>query len=220
LGKGIPVVNFNSTMRVMGSNAAKAWKKQTDTQKFVSFIVFDVISVGGIDSTHLTQEERWEVLDGMKFNQYVVYNPKFPVSKDLYDKLVEAKIEGVILKDIATPYLPGKRSKGWLKVKSAKTFDVVVTGFTEGQGKYVGQIGAIEFSAYGENGLTYVGRCSGMTDVERKWWTESKSIGTVIEIKANELTGSGDYRTPRHPQYQHIRFDKNPSDCTMEQFKA
>lgn len=219
-GVRVPIVNFNATMRVMGSNAAKAWKKQTETQKFVSFIVFDVISVGGIDSTTLTQEERWEVLDGMKFNNYVVYNPKFGVSKDLYDKLIEAKIEGVILKDIATHYLPGKRSKGWLKVKSAKTFDVIITGYTEGQGKYLGQIGAIEFSAYGEQGLTYVGRCSGMTDAERKKFTDERPIGTVIEVKANEMVGSGEYRTPRHPQYQHIRLDKNPSDCTMEQFKA
>lgn len=218
--KSIPVVNFNATMRIMGSNADKAWKKQTETQKFVSFIVFDVISVGGIDSTPLTQEERWEILDGMKFNKYVVYNPKFPVSKEDYDQLVKAGIEGVILKDIATPYLPGKRSKGWLKVKSAKTFDVIITGYTEGQGKYTGQIGAIEFSAYGPDGLTYVGRCSGMTDAERKKFTDDRPIGTVIEIKANEMVGSGEYRTPRHPQYQHIRIDKNPSDCTMEQFKA
>lgn len=223
--KRIPVVDFNKTMRVMGSNPAKAVQRQKEFGD-IKFIMFDVLRVGGIDSMHLAQEDRMDISDGIAIPG-VLHNPQFAVDKETYDEWVKAGIEGAILKELTGVYLPGKRSKDWLKVKSAKTFDVIVTGFTDGQGKYTGQIGAIEFSAYTEDGkLQYVGRCSGMTDAERRIWTDySISDGAfqdpvVIEVKANEMVGSGEFRTPRHPQYQHVRVDKNAQDCTMEQFRA
>jgi bifunctional non-homologous end joining protein LigD len=223
--ESVPVVNFNKTMRIMGAGVEKAAARATEIGK-VDFLIFDVIKEGNMD---LTKQSQW--LRTAKANDielpHVVHNPQFagnfPV---IYNTLIAAGVEGAILKSLDGTYLEGKRSKTWLKVKSAKTFDVIVTGFTDGQGKYEGQIGAIEFSAYLPDGtLKYVGRCSGMTDDERKTWTEHfKKYGVggyqVIEVKANEMVGSGEYRTPRHPQYQHVRVDKNPQDCLMEQFKA
>ena len=223
-GSSVPVVNFNKTMRIMGSGVEKAAARAVEIGK-VDFLIFDVIAWRDLDAASMTQAERFEAIDTMHY-PHVIHNPRYEDNfKVIYDALVAAGIEGAILKRLADPYVEGSRSKGWLKVKSAKTFDVVVTGFTPGQGKYEGQIGAIEFSAYMPDGsLKYVGRCSGMTDSERKGWTQTSldAYGPkiVIEVKANELVGSGEYRTPRHPQYQHIRVDKNPEDCLMEQFKG
>jgi len=234
-GKQVPVVNFNKTMRVMGSGVDKAVLRQSELGS-LSFIIFDVMVLGNGGRTlyETPQDSRFSISDSLTV-KHMVHNPRFEGDfEEIYNTLIKAGVEGAILKGLKGEYLPGKRSKTWLKVKSAKTFDVVVTGFTEGQGKYEGQIGAIEFSAYDDNGsLNYVGRCSGMTDEERLKWTEyrnamaaDKAAGkpfpeyTVIEVKANEMVGSGEYRTPRHPQYQHIRVDKNPADCKMEQFKA
>ena len=64
-----------------------------------------------------------------------------------------------------------------------------------------------------------------MNDEERKFWTNVRDNDVyehqyVIEVKANELVGSGDYRTPRHPQYVVRREDKLPETCTMEQFRV
>ena len=225
-GKKVPVVDFNKTMRVMGSGADKAVLRQTEFGKVV-FIIFDVIQYGTTDLRDASQSIRFDVADKLDAH-WLMHNPRYFLDfANVYKELIDAKIEGAILKDILSPYHEAGRSKNWLKVKSAKTFDVVVSGFTEGQGKYVGTIGAIEFSAYMPDGtLKYVGRCSGMTDAERTEWRKVREAGSsswsnnVIEIKANEMVGSGEYRTPRHPQYVTLRFDKNPEDCSMEQFKA
>lgn len=224
-GEQVPVVNFNKTMRIMGSAAGKAVLRQEEFGP-VSFLLFDVIQYGASVQEDYPQYMRFRLADIIGVPG-VVHNPRFPVSLETYEALVAAGVEGAILKDTRAPYVAGSRSKCWLKVKSAKTFDVVVMGFTDGAGKYVGQIGAIEFGAYMPDGtLKYVGRCSGMTDAERKQYTDARDSGhffdspTVIEVKANEMVGSGEYRTPRHPQYQHVRTDRLPESCLMSQFKA
>lgn len=229
-GSKVPVVDFNKTMRIMGSGTDKAIARQKEFGKVV-FILFDVIQYGPTITEDYTQARRFAIADRLNKN-WLIHNPRYATDFDgVYNELVSAGIEGAILKNKDAPYVAGSRSKSWLKVKSAKTFDVVVTGFTAGNGKYDGQIGAIEFSAYLPDGtLQYVGRCSGMDDTERTRWTQIReacermndtvlSDGYVIEVKANEMVGSGEYRTPRHPQYQHVRIDRTPESCLMSQFK-
>src|ERR1700722_19436811 len=47
--------------------------------------------------------------------------------------------EGLMIKDLASPYSPGKRGKSWLKMKrELATLDVVVTAVEYGHGKRVG----------------------------------------------------------------------------------
>lgn len=226
LGKPVPVVNFNKTMRIMGSGVEKAAARAVEIGK-VDFLIFDIYSYGGTNLSDQEQGLRFEWADRIDL-PHVIHNPRYEDGfENTYNSLISFGVEGAILKGVSGKYKAGARSKEWLKVKSAKTFDVVVSGFTEGQGKYEGQIGAIEFSAYMPDGtLTYVGRCSGMTDEERKSFTAMRDNENgfddpvIIEVKANEMVGSGEYRTPRHPQYQHIRIDRTPESCLMEQFKA
>lgn len=223
----VPVVDFNKTMRVMGSGVDKAVLRQ---QEFgpIQFLAFDVIQYGDNDVTSRPQEHRSIIVNAIQL-VHLIHNPQYTGNFEaVYNELIAAGVEGAILKNNSGVYKSG-RNRDWLKVKSAKTFDVIVSGFTDGQGKYDGQIGAIEFSAYMPDGsLRYVGRCSGMTDVERDVWTTIRdNWGTplysdqiIIEVKANEMVGSGEYKTPRHPQYVTQRIDKHAKDCTMEQFKA
>lgn len=219
-GKKVPVVDFNKTMRIMGSGVDKALARQAEFGKPV-FIVFDIIEYAGFDFRNEAQWARTNVINSLETN-YLMHNPYYMDEfEETYTALVDAGVEGAILKNRYGLYEDGGRSKSWLKVKSAKTFDVIVTGYTEGQGKYTGQIGAMEFSAVdGDGSLVYVGRCSGMTDEFRKEVSAKRETGFVIEVKANEMVGSGEYRTPRHPQFVCVRVDKNPEDCSRDQFKA
>lgn len=64
--------------------------------------------------------------------------------------------------------------------------------------------------------LLYVGETSGMTEEVREEISKNKEkyIGTVIEIKAQEVikkTGK-----LRHPRYMRMRFDKSLEDCTWK----
>ncbi len=235
----VPVVNFNKTMRIMGTGFEKAVARQDPKDEtFVgkmSFIAFDLLFLGEQDLREATQLYRNIMLTDlvMKVNSLnFTRNPILPVDLAIYDELVAKGVEGVILKNLNGLYSSGRNSD-WLKLKSEKTFDVVVTGFTDAKegktGKFAGKIGAIEFSAYLPDGtLQYVGRCSGMDDTTRDSWTIIRdNWGShqyddilVIEVKANEMVGSGEYKTPRHPQYVTQRIDKDAKDCLMEQFKS
>jgi len=232
----IPVVNFNKTMRVMGSLPDRAVRLQ-EQQGGLNVILFDVLEWSGEKLLDAQWKDRRDVLKTYfddKPHDYIKVNPIFisPYNfPNIFNRLTSVGIEGLVLKNIYAGYSPGVRAnRTWYKFKSVKTFDVVVTGFTEGQGKYLGQIGAIKFGAYDWCGkLVEVGKCSGMDDATRKYWTgvrdgladmPEKLNRYVIEVKCNELVGSGEYRTPRHPQYVSQRLDKLPTECSMEQFKS
>lgn len=221
----LPVIDFNRTMRVMGSKGKVAIEKSIDNP--ITFLAFDCLYYDGESVMDAPLWERKDYLwDAMPFsNSSLGYNPglKFDF-ESVYNHVVGNGGEGLVLKDRTCSYRPGKRAKDWLKIKHTSTYDVVVTGYTDAEygltGKFNGLIGALEFSAYNEHGeLTYIGKTSGMSDVDRVMFTKMRDEGHrpfVIEIKANDLVGAG---TPRHPRFVRMRDDKAPRDCTTEQFK-
>lgn len=58
--------------------------------------------------------------------------------------------------------------------------------------------------------------CAGFDDETREYFTRNKDkmVGTVVEVKANELFR--DSGKMRHPRYMRQRFDKAPEQCTWE----
>lgn len=58
--------------------------------------------------------------------------------------------------------------------------------------------------------------CSGFNDEIREYFTkhQSEMIGSVVEVKANELFK--DSGKLRHPRYMRRRFDKSAEECTWE----
>ena len=60
------------------------------------------------------------------------------------------------------------------------------------------------------------GECSGMTDEEREYFTEHNSIGSVVEIKANEIFS--DTGKLRHPRFLRLRDDKGAYQCVWSDY--
>jgi ATP-dependent DNA ligase len=117
--------------------------------------------------------------------------------------------EGVMLKDLDSPYEPGKRAKHSRKVKFVKTADVVVTGSTRGRNEAGRETGAFSFAAYdGTGSLKSLGSCSaiGKPQVE---------VGDVIEVAYLYRALTGGLVQPRMLK---VRTDKRPEDCTLDQF--
>lgn len=144
--------------------------------------------------------------------------------------------EGLVIKDRETLYTPGKRGKGWLKLKRALiTLDVVVVAAEYGHGKRKGLLSDYTFAVRdGENLLTIGKAYSGITDRELLELSELfhrisiKNRGFYHEVPPQvvlEVTFDRINRSKRHtsgfalrfPRIKRIRWDKKPMEIdTLE----
>ena len=66
--------------------------------------------------------------------------------QSLCDAAHEAGLEGIMAKRRDSRYEPGKRTGAWLKVKSRRTMDCVIIGYTEGKGDRASHFGALQIA--------------------------------------------------------------------------
>jgi bifunctional non-homologous end joining protein LigD len=77
------------------------------------------------------------------------------------------RLEGMMAKDGRSPYVPGKRSDRWLKVKVRPEQELVVGGWVAGTGKAI-ELGALLVGVYEDGALRYAGKIgAGFTDANR-----------------------------------------------------
>lgn len=109
--------------------------------------------------------------------------------KKFYNEVRKAGGEGVIVKT-NTPY-EWKRSKNWGKLKAICSTTLKITGFTEGEGKNAGKVGAVTCESADKQVIVNV---NPRTDAMRDFFTENKSavINLPVEIIFNELIKSED----------------------------
>ena len=70
-------------------------------------------------------------------------------------------------KRLESRYLPGKRSRDWLKFKAHAEQEFVIAGYTRGKGRRSGGFGSLVLAVYGNEGLEYVGNVgTGFDDAE------------------------------------------------------
>jgi hypothetical protein len=123
--------------------------------------------------------------------------------EELLDFSKAKKWEGLILK--------GASWDPSFKIKVEETFDLVVKGYTDAEygktGQFFGMIGALICET--SDGIE-VAKCSGMTVVDRKRFTEYPPIGQVIEVRAQGLAADGRLR---HPRFKRMRLDKSPEQA-------
>jgi DNA ligase-1 len=107
----------------------------------------------------------------------------------LAEKTQDPALEGIMVKDPLAPYKT-KRSDAWLKIKPWLTVDLEIVDVVEGEGKFVGTLGALvcEGEDQGKRIRTNVG--SGFSEAQRAeiWAARKKMKGRVVELKADELT--------------------------------
>ena len=67
-------------------------------------------------------------------------------------------LEGMMAKQRASTYQPGKRSDAWLKIKARQTVECIIVGYTRGQGDRVATFGALHLARQEAGKLKYVGK--------------------------------------------------------------
>lgn len=122
---------------------------------------FDVLHLDGLATTALPYEQRRDLLESLALDAEVVVTPPvFPdAGGEVFDVAVERGLEGVVAKRLGSRYVPGRRSRAWVKTPVSRTASVVVCGWLPGAGRRRGLIGAIVIGAYGRDGrLRHVGQ--------------------------------------------------------------
>jgi DNA ligase 1 len=129
--------------------------------------------------------------------------------------------EGLMIKNLASSYAPGKRGKSWLKMKrELATLDVVVTAVEYGHGKRVGVLSDYTFGVWDTNKdrLANIGKAySGLTDAEiaemTKWFLEhtieDQGFRRTVEPKiVLEVAFNNMMRSDRHDSGYALRFPR------------
>lgn len=172
----------------------------------LNLVLFDLLRINGTDARRNPWKERratLEALEGIpRLKQWVSLSALVEPSQEALEATLEAGYEGLVLKNKSSRYV-NARSPMWGKVKPMKTLDCRVVALPkDGEGKFAGLVGAVEFQL--PNGG--VGRASGMTDRERIDMTDNpeKYIGQMAEFSYQLMTKDGRLR---HPVFKRMRGD-------------
>ena len=213
----------------------------------VTFVAFDVLAVGprGGDVAPLIElplrdrRARLEALDlgGPDGARLALSRQTTARSADELEAAFSAargrRNEGLVVKDPASPYVPGRRGHGWLKMKKAlATLDCVVVGVEVGHGKRHGVLSDYTFAVRDDatGTLATIGKAySGLTDAEiadLTRWFEAHTISRhgryrlvepeiVVEVAFDVIMRSARHASGfalRFPRISRVRDDKSPAE--------
>jgi DNA ligase-1 len=159
--------------------------------------------------------------------------------EEIFTAARERGNEGLMIKDVQSPYTPGRRGKSWLKLKKElATLDVVVTAVEWGHGKRNKVLSDYTFAVRDGDELLNVGKAySGLTDVEIAEMTEWFKAHTledqgfrrivepkiVLEVAFNNMMQSNRHESGyalRFPRILRLRADKSVGEIdTLETVK-
>lgn len=224
----------------------------------VSYFVFDLLHLDGRSTQDLPYHERRRLLEGLEplggtgmsggpgggseehGGVSWALSPSYGQGgRQVLAGIQEHGLEGVVAKRVDSPYRAGRRSRDWTKVKAFRTQEVVVAGWTPGQGSRGGTFGALVVGVPGSEGLEFAGKVgTGFDDatladlIERldrlrrpdppfagavparetagAVWVEPELVG---EVRFTGWTRSGRLR---QPSWRGLRPDKSPQEVVRE----
>jgi bifunctional non-homologous end joining protein LigD len=129
--------------RMHVTSAAEARRRAADVP--VGYVVFDLLRLAGHDLTGQPWRDRRRLLDALAddlppgIDVATVYED----GPDLLAAVTRQGLEGVMAKRVDAPYLPGRRSRSWVKVKVRRHDEMVVGGWSGGLGNREGKLGSL-----------------------------------------------------------------------------
>jgi bifunctional non-homologous end joining protein LigD len=208
----------------------------------VRLYVFDLWHQANQPTTDFPYTSRRELLHDLGIDDDTVMTPPSwddDAGGDLMQTAADLGLEGVVAKRLNSPYQPGIRSRFWIKTPLNKTVEVLIGGFTPGEGRRAGLIGSLLLGMYDEAGrLTYIGNVGTgfidkmLTDLARQLKPLHRATlpfdPPVPRDQARHATwvqphlvGEASYRTLtpdrhlRHPAWRGLRPDRDPGEVTV-----
>jgi bifunctional non-homologous end joining protein LigD len=202
----------------------------------VTFFAFDLLAFEDFDLRRLALIERKALLRRTVPPAGVIRILDHFVAEGevLYQQVQKLGLEGIVAKRSNSTYKPG-RSAAWVKIRTRRTEDFVIVGFSAPKGSRSG-FGALYLGAYRAGQLIYSGRAgSGFTEQQLTTIRETlegirrdhpacagtlpQEPGTswaeprlVCEVEFTEWTEEG---LLRQPVFLRFRDDKAPEECVF-----
>jgi bifunctional non-homologous end joining protein LigD len=221
------------------SKTADAAKRAEQTPAV--FLAFDLLELDGVSLLNQPYRDRRELLDSLELSAaHWQVPPAFDGDADEALAVSRAHgLEGIVAKRLDSRYQAGRRSHDWLKIKFAKTQEVVLGGWRPGQGRRANTIGSLLLGVPTHEGLRYAGHVgTGFTDAVLADLSAALSTLEQPSSPFNELLPSADRRDAhwvqptlvgevaftewtgdhrlRHPTWRGLRPDKAPQDVVYE----
>lgn len=212
----------------------------------VRLFLFDLIGLDGKLMTEVAYSDRYAALRGIADSAQLEL-PRRILPKALGDgeifyarALVEG-YEGAMAKGLSSLYTPGARGRGWLKIKGARTLDLVIVAADWGYGRRHGWLSNYHLAARDEHNGNFVevGKTfKGLTDEDFAEMTTrlqtlkvNESRGTVyvhpevvVEVAYSDIQRSPRYAAGmalRFARIVGVRMDKRPEEAdTIETVAA
>lgn len=127
---------------------------------------------------------------------------------EFFHTQLDAGEEGAVVKNIGAVWQP-RRTKDLGKMKAEADADLLVTGWKEGTGKFVGMVGSLECAT--ADGKLVV-NVSGFSDEVR---SEAHTlVGKIITVKYNAVIKdkNSDTHSLFLPRFEEVRFDKTAAN--------
>jgi DNA ligase-1 len=209
---------FQTTMRRFG--------RRLDVERVrgelpVTLFLFDLLYLDGASLLDEPLARRWALLERTVPAALLV--PRMVTASreaagEFHGSAVARGHEGVMVKALDAPYEAGRRGRRWLKVKTARTLDLVVLAAEWGHGRRRGWLSNLHLGARdpATGGFVMLGKTfKGMTDEMLRWQTERLAEleerrddytvyvrpELVVEVAFNDLQAS-----PQYPGGLALRF--------------
>jgi bifunctional non-homologous end joining protein LigD len=211
--------------------------RHATVQSPVTFFAFDLLAFEDFDLRPLPLSTRKALLRKLLPSAGLIrYLDHFEQDGEvLYEQIQRLGLEGIVAKRADSPYRAG-RSAVWLKIRTRRTDDFVVVGFSAPKGSRSG-FGALYLGRYVDGALTYTGRAgSGFNEgqltqvrarleqlrrpdapcggpIPKEKGTSWVDPTLVCEVEYTEWTEEG---LLRQPVFLRFREDKRPEECVGE----
>lgn len=186
----------------------------------ITFVVWDIIDETGT----IPYSSRLEALknriiedDHIRFIETRSVN-NYDDCMKYFDDCYNRGEEGIIVKNSDSKW-EGKKSNQWVKVKAEHTADLVVKGWIAGEGKYKGQLGAIECET--ADGKVKVSVGSGFTDADRNTLINENIVDRIVEVVYNaKIKNDKDEWSLYLPRFSRFRDDEKSSADNFTDLKG
>jgi bifunctional non-homologous end joining protein LigD len=223
-------------------NLSPAQSRRLVAKVPVTYLAFDLLSLGGRPLLDELYSQRRALLEGLGLNgQHWQTPPSFTdaAGPDVLAVSRQHGLEGVMAKRLSSRYEPGRRSQSWRKIKNVRRQEAVVGGWKPGEGGRAGQVGSLLLGVQGPDGLDYAGHVGtgftqqtlamlGQTLAPLRRGTSPFAVPVppehargavwvepllVVEVAFSQWTSEGRMRAA---SYKGLRPDKDPGEVVRE----